>query len=307
MVATVDVVVHHINSSNTTAPTPARPMMQDPPAKFVTTRDTHPLSAGTGSMSLMAQITKVHVLFMAWTQIGMWILELLIMLLETQKSFPLMIVMVARIRSKQQMVQAWKSLTLVILLFKPVIVICILIISFMPPEARKNLVSVHRLALDNSAYLEFHPNFVLVKDQATKNTILRGPCHGGLYSLPSNSPLKQAFGVTRPSFERWHNRLGHPSRSIVSKVVSNYNLPCLDESNKESVCDACQQAKSHQLPYSKSFSESKYPLELVFSDVWGPVLDSVGGKNITSVLLMTLVNSHGFTSLNINQKCFKNS
>jgi len=118
------------------------------------------------------------------------------------------------------------------------------------PEARKNLVSVHRLALDNSAYL----------------------------SLPSNSPLKQAFGVTMPSFERWHSRLGHPSRSIVSKVVSNYNLPCLDESNKESVCDACQQAKSHQLPYSMSFSESKYPLELVFSDVWGPVLDSVGGK-----------------------------
>ena len=109
MVATVDVVVHHINSSNTTAPTPARPMMQDPPAKFVTTRDTHPLSAGTGSMSLMAQITKVHVLFMAWTQIGMWILELLIMLLETLKSFPLVIVMVARTRSKQQMVQVWKS------------------------------------------------------------------------------------------------------------------------------------------------------------------------------------------------------
>ena len=27
-----------------------------------------------------------------------------------------------------------------------------------------------------------------------------------------------------------------------------------------------------------SFSESKYPLELVFSDVWGPALDSVGGK-----------------------------
>jgi len=108
------------------------------------------------------------------------------------------------------------------------------------PEARKNLISVHCLALDNSAYLEFHPNFVLVKDQATKNTILRGPCRGGLCSLPSNSPLKQAFGVTRPSFEWWHSRLGHPSCSRVSKVVSSYNLPCLDESNKESACDACQ-------------------------------------------------------------------
>jgi len=62
------------------------------------------------------------------------------------------------------------------------------------------------------------------------------------------------------------------------------------------------------IPYSKSFGASKYPLELVFFYVWGPALDSVGGKkNTTSVLLMTLVNSHGFTSLNINQKCLTNS
>jgi hypothetical protein len=27
------------------------------------------------------------------------------------------------------------------------------------PSAAKNLVSVHKLAADNNAYLEFHPNF----------------------------------------------------------------------------------------------------------------------------------------------------
>jgi histone deacetylase 1/2 len=44
------------------------------------------------------------------------------------------------------------------------------------------------------------------------------------------------------------------------------------------VCDACQQAKSHQLPYPKSTSESQFPLDLVFSDVWGPAPDSIGRK-----------------------------
>jgi hypothetical protein len=44
------------------------------------------------------------------------------------------------------------------------------------------------------------------------------------------------------------------------------------------MCDACQQAKSHQLPYPKSFSESKFLLEFVFSDVWGPTPESVGRK-----------------------------
>ena len=40
--------------------------------------------------------------------------------------------------------------------------------------------------------------------------------------------------------------------------------------NKETICDACQKGKSHQLPYPRSTSISLSPLELVFSDVWGP-------------------------------------
>jgi len=44
------------------------------------------------------------------------------------------------------------------------------------------------------------------------------------------------------------------------------------------VCDACQQAKSHQLPYKNSDSISTAPLEHVFSDVWGPAPESVGRK-----------------------------
>jgi hypothetical protein len=146
------------------------------------------------------------------------------------------------------------------------------------PDAAKNLVSVHHLARDNSVFLEFHPDYFLVKDQTTKNTILKGRCRKGLYPLPSTRKIKQAFGVVKPSFERWHGRLGHPSSPIVSRVVSSNKLPCYFESNKESVCDACQKAKSHQLPYPKSSSRSSHPLELVYSDVWGHAPDSVGGK-----------------------------
>jgi hypothetical protein len=42
------------------------------------------------------------------------------------------------------------------------------------------------------------------------------------------------------------------------------------------VCDACQKDKSHQLPYKKSDSVSSHPLELVFSNMWGPAVESVG-------------------------------
>jgi hypothetical protein len=71
---------------------------------------------------------------------------------------------------------------------------------------------------------------------------------------------------------RWYNRLGHPSFQIIQKLVSQNRISC---SNK-SVCDACQQDKSHQLPYSVSISISLKPLELVLSDVWGPASESVG-------------------------------
>jgi hypothetical protein len=57
-------------------------------------------------------------------------------------------------------------------------------IVFHVPGACKNLVSVHHLASDNNAFLEFHPDFFLIKDQATKEILLRGRCRGGLYPIP---------------------------------------------------------------------------------------------------------------------------
>jgi histone deacetylase 1/2 len=62
---------------------------------------------------------------------------------------------------------------------------------------------------------------------------------------------------------------------VVHQVLRDNVIP-FSESNKESVCDACQMAKSHQLPYPKSTSVSTSPLELVFSDVWGPASESFG-------------------------------
>jgi hypothetical protein len=86
------------------------------------------------------------------------------------------------------------------------------------------------------------------------------------------------FRVYKPSLERWHSCLGHASIPFVERIVSSYNLPCSSKPNKDYVCDACQRAKNHQLPYSKSNSSSDYPLELIYSDVWGYALKFACGK-----------------------------
>jgi histone deacetylase 1/2 len=144
------------------------------------------------------------------------------------------------------------------------------------PDASKNLLSVNRITHDNSAYIEFWPNFFLIKDQDTRKVLHRGRCRGGLYPLFSHDrdPNKQVLDITKVSSSRWHSRLGHPSFSTVERVLRNNNLPFYGK--LESMCDSCQKAKSHQLPYSISIGISTNPLELVFSDVWGPALVSVG-------------------------------
>jgi hypothetical protein len=63
---------------------------------------------------------------------------------------------------------------------------------------------------------------------------------------------------------------------IVHQVLSQNKIPHSKEVVGESMCDACQKGKSHQLPFGRSISVSKAHLELVFSDVWGPALSSVG-------------------------------
>ena len=166
------------------------------------------------------------------------------------------------------------------MLYIPPFEILFLIVFYMSLKPQKNLISVHKLAADNNVFLEFHPDFFLVKDQASKKTLLQGRCRRGLYPLPAVSPQSQklACAAAKPSSTIWHSRLGHPSFSIVHQVISKNNLPCASESNRVSVCDACQQGKSHQLPYPISTSISIVPLQLVFSDVWGPASQSVGKK-----------------------------
>jgi hypothetical protein len=43
------------------------------------------------------------------------------------------------------------------------------------PSSKKNLVSVHHLTSDNNVFLEFHPNFFLMKDLDTKNVLVKRP------------------------------------------------------------------------------------------------------------------------------------
>jgi histone deacetylase 1/2 len=82
--------------------------------------------------------------------------------------------------------------------------------------------------------------------------------------------------------QRWHQRLGHPSNNVVQNIVRTNELSCFPSDNNSLVCDACQRAKSYQLPYSLSSRVSTVPLELIHSDVWGTANVSWGYKYYVS-------------------------
>lgn len=146
------------------------------------------------------------------------------------------------------------------------------------PNVTQNLLSVYHFLADNNVFFEFHPGSFFVKDRLTRRTTIQGKCEGGLYPIAAAKPVmsKEVLLSTKPSTELWHRRLGHPSISVVQQVLQSKNLDWSPNKSVATICDACQMAKSHQLPFSNSSSRSSSPLELVFSDVWAPTTKSIG-------------------------------
>ena len=54
---------------------------------------------------------------------------------------------------------------------------------FHVPAITKHLLSIHKFTLDNNVYVEFHPNFCVVKDIQTQQPLVKGEHKDGLYLL----------------------------------------------------------------------------------------------------------------------------
>ncbi|KAK4424666.1 Retrovirus-related Pol polyprotein from transposon RE1, partial [Sesamum alatum] len=146
------------------------------------------------------------------------------------------------------------------------------------PDISKHLLSVHKFSRDNDVFFEFHPWHFSIKDRKSKTSLLEGRCESGLYPIKASdvAALKHALVSNTTCFTQWHARLGHPSSQVAQSILRLNNISCARESHLP-VCNACRVAKSHQLPFPSSVHRSSSPLELIFSDVWGPAPQSVGG------------------------------
>jgi hypothetical protein len=145
-------------------------------------------------------------------------------------------------------------------------------------EIVKPLMFVHKFSRDNDVFFEYHPWHFSIKDRQSRRSLLDGLCESGLYPIKTQDlpALKHALAARSISYSQWHARLGHPSPQVLWCILHLNKISCsIDRVN--SVCDSCQLAKSHQLPYASSVHRSLSPIKLIFSYVWGPVPSSIRG------------------------------
>jgi len=85
-----------------------------------------------------------------------------------------------------------------------------------------------------------------------------------------------------------------PPLKIVRRVLSRFQLPVASPKDF-TVCTACLGAKSKQLPFSSTTGSANCPLDLIYTDVWGPApVRSRSGAKYYFPFLMLIANTLGF-------------
>ncbi|XP_016200327.1 uncharacterized protein LOC107641347 [Arachis ipaensis] len=123
---------------------------------------------------------------------------------------------------------------------------------------------------NGTVFFEFHDDRCCIKTKDTKEIVLQGIVHKGLYKFTTGQSKPKAYTSAlgnKGDILIWHARLGHPNYSIVSQVLKTCQIPSSITKLKYS---ACCIRKSHHLPFSSSQTVYNHPLEFVHSDIWGP-------------------------------------
>ncbi|GKV52289.1 hypothetical protein SLEP1_g58877 [Rubroshorea leprosula] len=142
------------------------------------------------------------------------------------------------------------------------------------PGMTKNLFSVTN-AVDSRNYVLFGPNdvkFLRNIEELKADVVHVGKRTDDVYVLStSTSFVEKLSGHDNASI--WHACLGHLNMNKLRVMVQKElvkRLPNLTSFGDGGSCEGCQYGKAHRLPFEKSFSRCKAPLDCIHSDLFGP-------------------------------------
>ncbi|GKV24576.1 hypothetical protein SLEP1_g34169 [Rubroshorea leprosula] len=112
------------------------------------------------------------------------------------------------------------------------------------PHLTKNLVSIRQFTRDNNCSVNFDSFGFSIKDNKTKNVLLRCNSPDGLYSFSSGSfPSYHVVYSISHSPDVWHCRLGHPGITSIQHLARRGLLPIESVTLPSCLCHACQLGK----------------------------------------------------------------
>ena len=174
------------------------------------------------------------------------------------------------------------------------------------PGLTNNLISISTLE-EKGFIVSFIDGEVLMwaKGETMKEAIVIGKEEGVLYKIKGHSEAAMTHTIENPC-ELWHRILSHinyKALPYVCKVVTG--LPEL-KVDHEGVCNGCAQGKNIKNPFSKRDSKAGV-LELIHSDVCGPIPSSSISGYSMYILLMIILVIPGFTFFKSKDEVFINS
>lgn len=148
------------------------------------------------------------------------------------------------------------------------------------PRFRNNLLSVSRMT-DNGYTVIFKKNCAFVNRQ-DGSTALTAKRQGHLYIVDEaeQSRALAVHNTESDNLSRWHQRYGHLNLKDLKQLKTQNMVIGLNlrGNSAQLNCEICNKCKIHQLPYKNSTNREKEILDLVHSDICGPMsIPSLGG------------------------------
>ncbi|KAL2242389.1 UNVERIFIED_CONTAM: Retrovirus-related Pol polyprotein from transposon RE1 [Sesamum indicum] len=149
------------------------------------------------------------------------------------------------------------------------------------PDFKYNLLSINALCEVGNISVLFTDSQCFVQDLVTEKVIAIGYKRGRLYLLKHSQCSKEQElpkhvahfqnHVEDQNFVKikhaslWHNRLGHPSKDVISHLPFK-----VDIADSVKACETCTLAKQNRLPFQLNENHSENVFDIIHIDVWGP-------------------------------------
>jgi hypothetical protein len=142
------------------------------------------------------------------------------------------------------------------------------------PGLKKNLLSI--FALEKKGFIiALIDGEVLMraKGETIKEAIVIGNEEGGFYKLKGHTEASMTHAIENPC-ELWHRILAHINYKALPYVCKAVTGLLELKVDHEGVCDGCAQRKNIKNPFPKRYNKEEGVLELIHSDVCGPMPSS---------------------------------